>query len=141
MKNKSLLFPFLMIFFGLMVSCTAQTVVENAGEEETLSEKTEVFYFHNTRRCATCQAVEDVSQKALLELYPEKMKSGEITFLSVDLEEKGNEALIEKLKISGQTLLIVKGDRQENLTNTAFMHARSNPEKLKKAIQESIENL
>jgi hypothetical protein len=69
------------------------------------------------------------------------MKTGEITFLSVNLEDDINKALAEKLKISGQTLLVVKGDKQENLTNTAFMYATTKPEKLKKAIGEAVEKL
>jgi hypothetical protein len=85
--------------------------------------------------------VEDESEKALRELYPEKVKAGEIVFLSLDLEDESNTPLAEKFNVSGQTLLVVKGDKKDNLTNIAFMHARSNPEKLKKALQESIEKL
>jgi hypothetical protein len=59
----------------------------------------------------------------------------------VNLEDKTNNPLAEDLKVNGQALLIVKGEQQENLTNTAFMHARTNPDKLKKAIQESIDKL
>ena len=108
---------------------------------ENFTDKVEVYYFHNERRCTTCMAVEDESVKALNELYPEKMKSGEMTFLSVNLEDDANKALADKFKISGQTLLIVKGGKQENLTNTAFMYATTKPEKLKKAIGEAIEKL
>ena len=86
-------------------------------------------------------AVESESEKAVRELYPEKVESGEITFLSINLEEESNEALAEKMEVSGQTLLVVRGDKQDNLTNTAFMYAKTNPEKLKKAIRESIEKL
>ncbi|MBM3436360.1 MAG: hypothetical protein FJY07_09130 [Bacteroidetes bacterium] len=106
-----------------------------------MADKVEVYYFHNERRCATCVAVEDESVKALNELYPQKMKSGDITFLSVNIEDDANKALSDKFQISGQTLLIVKGSKQENLTNKAFMYATTKPEKLKKAIGEAIEKL
>ena len=101
----------------------------------------EVYYFHFERRCATCVAVEEESEKALQELYPEQIKSGDVVFLSVNLEDDSNDALAEKLKVDGQTLLVVRGARQENLTNVAFMHARTNPEKLKTAIKESVGKL
>ena len=107
----------------------------------TSGDKVEVYYFHNERRCATCVAVEDESVKALNELYPEKMKSGEMTFLSVNIEDDANKALTDKFEIAGQTLLMVKGSKQENLTNTAFMYATTKPEKLKKAIGEAVEKL
>ena len=64
-----------------------------------------------------------------------------MTFLSVNIEDKTNQPLVDKYKVSGQTLLIVKGSKQENLTNVAFMHAKSNPDKLKKEIGKAIGNL
>ena len=135
MKTRTILVLFAAIFGMLSVS-VAQT------SDQTISgDKVEVYYFHNERRCATCVAVEDESVKALNELYPEKMKSGEMTFLSVNLEDDANKALADKFKISGQTLLVVKGTKQENLTNTAFMYATTKPEKLKKAIGEAVEKL
>jgi hypothetical protein len=135
MKTRTILVLFAALF-GLLSVSDAQTT------DQTISgDKVEVYYFHNERRCATCIAVEDESKKALNELYPEKMKSGEMIFLSVNIEDEANAALADKYKISGQTLLVVKGSKEENLTNTAFMYATSKPEKLKKAIGEAIEKL
>jgi hypothetical protein len=135
MKTRTFL-VLIAVLLGSILGTFAQTTDQN-----TSSDKVEVFYFHNERRCATCVAVEDESVKALNELYPEKMKTGEITFLSVNIEEESNTSIAEKYKVSGQTLLIVKGSKQENLTNTAFMYATTKPEKLKKAIGEAIEKL
>lgn len=142
MKNRGLVLLVLSLILAVAANCNAQTTKKDSKSTETVSnEKIDVYYFHFERRCATCNAVENESEKALIELYPEKIKNGEITFLSVNLEDKTNKPLAEDLKVNGQALLIVKGEQQENLTNTAFMHARSNPDKLKKAIQESIEKL
>lgn len=141
MSIKSIISGAFMILLASSVSCPAQT--NGQGEEDaSVSEGlTEVYYFHYERRCATCLAVENESEKALKELYPEKVESGEITFLSVNLEDDSNDALAEKLNVTGQSLIIVKDGKQDNLTNTAFMHARTNPDKLKSAIKESIEKL
>ena len=57
-----------------------------------------MYYFHYERRCATCQAVEDESAKALNELYPEKVKSGEMTFLSVNIEDETNKHWWKNIK-------------------------------------------
>ncbi|MCF8373525.1 MAG: nitrophenyl compound nitroreductase subunit ArsF family protein [Bacteroidales bacterium] len=100
-----------------------------------------VYYFHNTRRCATCQAVESETQKALDKLYAEKVKNGKITFLSINIEEEGNEKLIEELEISGQTLLIVGSDKKVNLTTDAFMYAKTKPEKLEAEIKKAIDKM
>ncbi len=141
MKNKELLLSILVILSGAFVSCTAQTSDQKQAKDGNSIDKVEVYYFHYERRCATCMAVEEESKKALEELYPEKMKSGEMIFLSVNIEDETNQPLAEQYEVSGQTLLIVKGTKQENLTNTAFMYAKTNPDKLKKAIGEAIEKL
>ena len=47
---------------------------KDSGEEKTVQgqpgNKVEVLYFHLTRRCVTCQAVENVSRDAVAEMYP-----------------------------------------------------------------------
>jgi len=141
MKNKELILSVLMLFLGVALTCSAQSTAQVEDKESISADKVEVYYFHYSRRCATCTAVETESEKALNELYPERVKAGEITFLSIDIEDETNEALAEAYKVSGQTLLVVKGEHQQNLTNTAFMHARSNPAKLKKDLGKAIESL
>ena len=107
----------------------------------TSSEKVEVYYFHNTRRCVTCTAVENVTVAALEKYYSDELKNESVTFKSIDLEESDSEEIAEKLKISGQTLLVVSGDKKENLTTDAFMNARNNPEKFKELIKSTIDPL
>lgn len=101
--------------------------------------KVEVYYFHFTRRCATCNAVEDETLKALKDLYPEMFEKGEIIFKSINLELDKNKELAEKLNISAQALLVVIGDVIKDITNTGFMYARTKPEKIKEAIREAID--
>jgi len=134
MKATKILCLFLFVS-ALSVSCSPQT---NKPKEEVISQdgNVEVYYFHNTRRCATCQAVETESEKAVNELYGDK-----VSFQAYNLEDKTGEEKADELGVSGQTLLIVKGDEKINITNEAFMHARKNPEKLKKIIQEKIDPL
>ncbi len=135
------IFVLFTIFMGTTFMSKSQTTDQDQMNQKTSVDKVEVYYFHYERRCATCQAVEDESQKALNELYPDKVKSGDMTFLSVNIEDETNNALVEKYKVSGQTLLVVKGSKQENLTNTAFMYAKTNPDKLKKEIGKAIDKL
>ncbi len=112
-----------------------------APEQDPDGDAIMVYYFHFERRCATCVAVETESEKALQELYPDRVRTGDIKFVSVNLEDKSNDALAGKLGVDGQSLLVVKGGKQDNLTNVAFMHARTNPDKLRKAIRESVDKL
>jgi hypothetical protein len=100
--------------------------------------KVEVYYFHYTRRCVTCQAVETETLKALQKLYPQQVKKGMITFKSVNLDEKTADALAQKCKAEGQALLVINGNKRFDLTEQAFMYAKSQPDKLKNELNKTI---
>jgi hypothetical protein len=103
--------------------------------------KVEVYYFHFTRRCATCQAVETETAKAIQKLYPAQYKKGLITFKSINLDEVSSATLANKCKAEGQALLITSGSKRIDLTDTGFMYAHSNPEKLKAGLKKAIDPL
>ena len=103
--------------------------------------KVEVYYFHYSRRCVTCNAVEEVSKKTITESYASQYKKREITFKSVNLDEKSSDALAKKCKAEGQALLIMSNGKRVDLTDKAFMYAKSNPEKLKAEIKKAIDAL
>ena len=103
--------------------------------------KVEVYYFHYSRRCATCQAVENEAKKDLMALYPELMKSGKIVFKSINLDEDQSAAIAETCKAEGQSLLIICGKKRFDLTENAFLNARTKPDLLKKEIKNTIDPL
>ena len=103
--------------------------------------KVEVYYFHFTRRCMTCQNLENVSKKAVETLYAEKVKSGEVSFQSVNLDEKNGEAIGAKYKIEGQTLIVICGSKRTDLTEKGFLYANDKPEKLKAEIKKAVDGM
>ena len=65
----------------------------------------------------------------------DKGKQARKYFIEVEKQAK-------KLKnVSGQSLLIVGGGKQINITREGFMNARNNPEKLKDIIQNKVKSL
>jgi hypothetical protein len=129
MKKNILFFLTMFMIAGIFAGNPAPTT------------KIEVYYFHFTRRCMTCLNVENVSKKAVETLYPEKVKSGEISFQSVNLDEKAGEAIGAKYKIEGQTLIVICGDKHVDLTEKGFMYANNNPEKLKAEIKKVVDGM
>jgi len=123
-----------------LLACNAQTT-ENKKTENVLSEDVQVYYFHNTKRCATCNAVENEAKAALEMFYEDKMKAGTINFTSLNLEDDEGKTMAQTLNVSGQTLLIVKGETRVNLTNEGFMNARTNPTKFHEIIMTQIDKL
>ncbi len=100
------------------------------------SDEVSAYYFHYTRRCETCKAVEKVSVDALKELYGDK-----IVLKSINLDEKNSEELAKKIGVDGQTLLVMKGTEKVDLTNDGFLYAVTKPEKLKEKIKTAVESL
>jgi len=98
--------------------------------------KVQAYYFHNQVRCETCRTVEAEAKQDLKELYGDK-----VSFQALNLEEKSTDAIAKKLKVSGQTLLVVKDDKQINLTNEGFLYAVTNPDKFKTIIKEKVDPL
>lgn len=131
----------MMMAFGIF-ACTG-TASEEANTASTgmLAQKVEVFYFHFTRRCATCQKVESESKKAVEVLYPEQVKKGEITFQSVNLDEKEGEAIGAKYKIESQTLVVISGGKRVDLTDKGFLYANNSPDKLKAEIKKAVDGM
>ena len=103
--------------------------------------KVEVYYFHYTRRCETCQAVESETLKSVKQLFPEQFKKGLITFKSVNLDEKKNKTLANQCKAEGQALLVISNNKRTDLTEQGFMYAKDQPDKLKAELNKVIRPL
>ena len=105
------------------------------------TEELQVYYFHFTKRCATCNAVETETKVALETFYADMVEEGKIAFTSLNLEEEDGKKMAEMLKVAGQTLLLVKGGEMVNLTNDGFMNARINPDKFHEILKSNIDQL
>ena len=139
MKKLILLSVVLLVVSFLSVNTLAadkktQTTVSKAA-------KVEVYYFHFTRRCVTCQAVETETQADIAALYPAQAKKGLISFKTVNLDEKKSEVLAKKCKAEGQALLVISGSKRIDLTEQGFMYAKSSPNKLKAELKKTIDPL
>lgn len=124
----------------MLFSCKSQTK-ENQTGESVVSNDVQVYYFHNTVRCATCNAVENETKVALEMFYKDQMTAGTMEFTSLNLEDDRGKEMAQSLHVSGQTLLITKGDTHVNLTNEGFMNARTNPTKFHEILKTQIDKL
>ena len=137
--KKHISITILAVIMSSFFSANSQT--SKATKVVSKVSKVEVFYFHYTRRCVTCQAVETETQKSILALYPLQAKKGLITFKSINLDDKSSEAIAAKCKAEGQSLLITSSNKRVDLTDKAFMYAKSNPIKLKAELKKIIDSL
>ena len=137
--KKTFLISFVLITL-ISISCNSQTNQKPVASV-TKSGNVEVYYFHNTVRCVTCKTVEAEARKNVEMLYADKVKAGNISFTSLNLEEATGKSMGEKLGVNSQTLLIVNGDQKINITNEGFLYAVSQPQKFTEVMKSKIDPL
>ncbi len=139
MKRFALISIVITLLFSSL-SCDAQS---NKAQKvtKTVSDVIEIYYFHYTRRCITCNAVESVTKEAIAELYPELIKNGKLKFTSVNLDDEESKAIAKKCQAEGQSLLFIAKNKRIDLTDKSFMYAKSSPEKLKAEVKKTIDAL
>jgi hypothetical protein len=138
--KKVILFSLALMLMLSGISCNAQSS-KKQDVKAVATSKVEVYYFHFTRRCMTCNAVETESKKAVEAMYPKLMKSGKISFKAINLDDASSKTAAEKCGAEGQSLLVISGGKRIDLTSQGFMYAISNPEKLKAELKKAIDPL
>jgi len=84
------------LFSTMFMSCTqAQTKTSTT----TTNTKLQIFYFHSTNRCITCNSIENNAKLLLQESFKTEMDNGIIKFASYNIDEDANKALVEKYQI------------------------------------------
>jgi hypothetical protein len=128
---------FIVILNAGFMSCSEGQAKQDS---TTSTAKLEVLYFHGTYRCETCNAVENNTEKFIIEDYKKQLSEGIIKFGAYNLDDKENKALVEKYQISFSTLLLVKSDGTvTDFTNTAFQYAHTDPEKYAELLKTEID--
>jgi len=125
--------------FLAVISCNAQTKKEAVNT--VASNSVEAYYFHYNSRCMTCKTVEAEAQANIELLYPEQVKSGQVSFTAVNLDEPDGKIIGKEIGVSGQALILIKGDQKINITNEGFMYAVKQPEKFRAVIKEKVDGL
>ena len=128
----------LMLLFVLnTIACNnPQSNNNSSSDDSTKIENIEVYYFHGTRRCVTCIAVGEVSSELVKSNYEDNEN---VKFIEINIDEPGNEELVEKFQVSGSGLHVYNGENIEDITAFAFQYARTNPDKLKDKLIELID--
>ncbi len=127
---KVLTYCCFLLFIGLF-ACNSPNTESNVAEthdeliaDQLAENRIEVLDFYGTHRCVTCRAIEANSRKALLKLYPEELKTGVISFHTIDVDNDANYELAKKFEATGTALFlnVVQGSTETHvdLTTQAF---------------------
>jgi hypothetical protein len=66
------------------------------------------YYFHGTRRCKTCLAIESNAKKALETGFSEEMTQEVITWEAIDTDQKENKHYQKRFDLMFSSLILVK---------------------------------
>jgi hypothetical protein len=107
--------------------------------------KLEVIYFHATRRCPSCMAIEENTRKTLNTYFADQVKNGTVVLTIVNVDEAKNKTIAEKYEASGSALFLTKTaygkESRTDMTEFAFSYARTNPEKFVGGLKDKINAL
>ena len=131
---------FMLIVAVSLSACNAQSS-QDQKLATAANDDLHVYYFHFTKRCATCNAVETETKVALEIFYADQVMEGDIAFTSLNLEEEDGKEMAKQLNVSGQTLMLVKGEEMVNLTNEGFMNARTKPDTFHEILRNNIDKM
>ncbi len=128
MKTMKTIKIFTLLAIGLVLtSCNGQ----NKGKETALNTSTskiEVFDFHSTHRCMTCNAIEANTKYTLETYFAQELKDNKITFQVINVDKKENEKLAEKFEASGTSLFlnVIKNGKETKMDLTEFAFMKGN---------------
>ncbi|MEI6577543.1 MAG: nitrophenyl compound nitroreductase subunit ArsF family protein [Bacteroidota bacterium] len=106
----------------------------------------EVYYFHGKNRCPTCLSIESNAIKTVETYFKVEKAKGLVKMIIIDIDDKRNEALVEKYEVSSSSLFVTRVTAAKtfpyDMTNFAFSYSRNEPQKfiggLKDKITESL---
>lgn len=90
-----------------------------AGEPEEISHKYIVYYFHGTRRCATCKKIEAYSEEAVSGGFEQRLKDGSLEWRVVNTDEEANRHYMKDYELFTKSLVIseVKDGKERRWKN------------------------
>lgn len=137
MKKYCVLLVYIGISF-LLTSCGSSENKENVSNESVVygEAKAEVYYFHGDRRCATCNAIEELAKSFVADVYKDNK---DVKFFAINFDKKENKVISEKFGITWSSLIIASGDKSIDLTVEAFQFAKTDPEYLKGEMKKIID--
>ncbi|MFT5164868.1 MAG: hypothetical protein ACI8P3_000091 [Saprospiraceae bacterium] len=134
-------------FLFFFTTCQGQDNSKTIATADT-STKIEVIDFYGTHRCVTCEAIEANAKYTVETYFQEEVKSGKVTFKTVNVDKEKNYAIAERFEATGTALFInvVKDGKEQHidLTNFAFAKGRNQEAfstELKEKIKEQLKTL
>ncbi len=70
------------------------------------ADKIEIYYFHRTQRCYSCNTLSQYVQETIEQKFSEEIKNGKIEFREINVDLPENKEVALKFQASGSSLFI-----------------------------------
>lgn len=118
------------------------------GSGATRDTKVVAYYFHGTTRCYTCRKIEGLSHDVVTSEFGPQLKTDQLEWQSVNVEQPGNEHLFDDYKLVTWSLVLVtyKNGKQTDYRNLTDVWTLVNNEPafrsyVKSGIQAALERV
>ena len=114
---------------------------EGTATQKVIPDKVVVYYFHNTKRCGTCTAIQQGIEDTIDDKFARDVEAGMLVFEELNMEDDANKKYVEQFALAFSTMIVAaqKGDhpaKWEN-ANKIWEYAHT-PDKLKPYIEKTI---
>lgn len=107
-NNKKTGYLVLLIFitFLFCIGAAPQNPPAKQDKQPQVNDKIIVYYFHGTNRCQSCMAIERFTRESVEANFAKELKSGEVEFRSINVEETGNNHYVKDYKLYTRSVII-----------------------------------
>ena len=111
--------PLVILLVSLLSPLLLAQSPQKSTKAATQKPKFVAYYFHAAFRCPTCRKIEQLSAESINSSFSSELKSGNLEFRRVNVEEPQNRHFVSDFKLYTKSLVIVRysGDKVEQHKN------------------------
>jgi len=80
---------------------------DTAAADSSVAPRVIAYYFHGTRRCASCKKIEAYSEEAITTGFADLIENGELVWLPVNTDEEENQHFIDDYQLYTKSVILV----------------------------------
>jgi hypothetical protein len=85
---------------------TGTTTLKETEAQEKIDSKVIAYYFHSTRRCATCKKLEEYAREAIEGGFEDELEKGTLEIMAVNTDKDENKHYIDDYKLYTKALIL-----------------------------------
>ncbi|MDA3802634.1 MAG: nitrophenyl compound nitroreductase subunit ArsF family protein [Patescibacteria group bacterium] len=121
-------------------SSSSISKAESSKEDQPKADKIEMYYFHTTARCASCQTLEKYVEETINQYFQDEVNKGIIDYKVINVDKPENKEVANKYKATGSSLFlnIIYNDKDHILQDSNVWRYLSNKQQFKTYLSNKI---